>query len=255
MAAGDVTTNVLNPISYPCASFDGVDDEITANKATLESTQNFTISLWVNSTQVSPTKSQNIISFQPSNLRGVGFQIASSQTVSLFTRNDSSFKTVAATDALTPGSWDHVLGTYTKSNNQIQLFINNVSQGTNTGVITDNSKITTMGGSKIIGGNAEYFKGLIRDIRVYDKVLSSDEIASLYNKKSVTDRLIYHWRLNGNANEEIRGFNGSNNGAAFLNSEETLNADLTSARTTANDKYYVVEAKGKVITAVIEEAP
>jgi hypothetical protein len=74
--------------------------------------------------------------------------------------------------------WYHVVGTWDIENSQSVIYVNGDSK-TASGFGTDNDT-----NSVSIGNNpdsSEYWSGYIDDVRIYDRVLKSDEVDSIYN--------------------------------------------------------------------------
>ena len=80
------------------------------------------------------------------------------------------------------------------------------------------------------GGNPlnHFFNGLIDDIRIYSRTLSTNEITDLYQleRPQLTDGLVAYYPFNGNTNDESgNGFNGTESGAVTLTTDRFGNAD------------------------------
>jgi hypothetical protein len=91
------------------------------------------------------------------------------------------FYQIAAPD-YTSGNWYHIIGTFSDAGNIIRLYIDNSEQGSGT---TVNGVPGTYTLDCIIGANAantsdSRFNGVLDDIRFYDRVLTSDERADIY---------------------------------------------------------------------------
>lgn len=77
--------------------------------------------------------------------------------------------------------WYHIVGTYNKDGgtNNVKLYVNGVviGQMTGTGAITTNSD------NLLIGyiGSSSWFKGLVGEVRIYNRALSLAEIQHNYN--------------------------------------------------------------------------
>ena len=74
-------------------------------------------------------------------------------------------------------TWHHIVGSYQSGSNQIRLYSDGVLADVGTG-----GAMTTNSGSLTIGnGPGGTFKGVVDDIRIYNRVLSGSEVAQLYN--------------------------------------------------------------------------
>lgn len=163
----------------------------------------------------------------------------------------------SATNSLSINQWQHIAMTYDGTSRR--LFINGVQSGlTDTqvaGNIATNNPTTTIGMDPAVGGRY-YFSGSIAEVRVYNRALSSQEVAyqaSAYNSQvnlnasptsatssgNINAGLVGYWPFNGNA-KDATPF--SNNGTL---SNATL-ADDRRAR--ANSSYALTGASGSWIS-------
>ena len=93
-----------------------------------------------------------------------------------------------------------------------------------------NSTGNLMCGFATDGGVNFPFKGIMDDIRIYNRALTSDEVTQLYNsEKPATDLssgLVAYYPFNGNANDESgNGNNGTVNGAVTLTTDKDRKAN------------------------------
>jgi len=101
-------------------------------------------------------------------------------------------KGFSSTSALTAGLWYHVVCTRDSGGNAA-TFINGVAAGTNTG--HDNSP----GTSSFVIGAYNYGNCALEDFRTYSRVLSLNEIQTLYaccGADGIQDDLTYWWIFN-----------------------------------------------------------
>ena len=95
-----------------------------------------------------------------------------------------SYTWSAATCGFTTGTWYHVVVAYTSSN--ATLYINGVSKGTQSGTFGSNFGTRLMRvGTRCTGAN--WFNGVISDVRVYNSTLSVSDIQELYNTRFMID--------------------------------------------------------------------
>ncbi len=80
------------------------------------------------------------------------------------------------------GAWTHVCGTVDSKNNA-SIYINGAlkSGPKNIGAIIITNKVAIGAAS---GGNAQRFKGLIDEVRIYNKALTAQEISGIYNGRN-----------------------------------------------------------------------
>jgi len=83
----------------------------------------------------------------------------------------------------TVGEWYHVVGTKDRSENRMVIYVNGETQpgwsATSLGGDTDNP--FSIGSWGMVGGNWEFFDGVIDEVRVWDRVLSASEIKTIYS--------------------------------------------------------------------------
>lgn len=115
-------------------------------------------------------------------------------------------------------TWYHVAVVVNNSANQIELFVDGVSQGTGTGIL-----------SSTFNNNAEfrighdddvsYFDGLVDDVRVWNDARTATEIQDNRFNELIGNEpnLVGYWRLNNDLLDETTSANHltNNNGATF----------------------------------------
>jgi hypothetical protein len=168
--------------------FDGVDDYVSAPAATsINNLQNgMTISGWIRPT-ITPPSDTRLISKRDSTGWGLNANIGALTTSLVFLANFSggSLRAVSNGGAFTVGAWTHVVavwdGTLTSAN--VKFYAN----GTLIGHATDLDGIGTVSddsGSPLsigaLSGGTNQFTGSIDEVRIYDRMLSPDEIKRLY---------------------------------------------------------------------------
>lgn len=138
------------------------------------------------------------------------------------------------------GNWVHIAGVYDgtlSESERIKIFVNGNQMDVTASGTIESSLSSTVGNSFMIGvavGN--YSKGKLSDVRVYNRALSTAEVKQLYNSynpdvrvNSLSNGLIGHWDLNGNAKDKT----------PYQNNGTVVNAVLsTDAHGVANGSYY-----------------
>ncbi len=156
-------------------SFDGVDDYIDVN-GNDTATQSKTISCWIklNEDGVDLATSQPIINYGFLRV----YDRASNNQIQI--RYDRSGSAVAATGTIGNGNrnWHHIVGQYYKedSTNYVKIYIDGVLIQTSTDLVDPASNY----GYTIGSYNNAYFNGSLADVRIYNRVLSAEEIKLLY---------------------------------------------------------------------------
>ena len=90
---------------------------------------------------------------------------------------------------LNVGTWYHVAVTFDDATDQVQFFVNGVLNETSTNTGSMTATTTEMG----IGSDGKYFdqfSGVLDDIRIFDHVLTSTEIFSIYNDSGILDQVL-----------------------------------------------------------------
>ena len=155
------------------------------------------------------------------------------------------------------GTWYHVLVTLT-STPIITHYINGVVSGTPGDPGTDIFDITTTNAIRIgniIGGTTKTFDGSISQVKMWNKVLSSAEIAKVYRGNPVTDGLILDVPLKDDYNDKSdTGLTGTNSGSYLSAVDDQVASDVSDARVTANDIIKVFPLNNKIMNVNIEEA-
>jgi len=158
--------------------FDGTNDSVSVpDAADLRLGTTMTIAFWVQK-DANPTNYTRLIGKGSSSLRN--YMVWSYSTGTLlfqFQRTDGAYLNLFSTTALQVGSWYHVACTYNGSN--AAIYINGVldaSLAFSGTPVTSTDPLTFA-----YGGWNEYHKGLLDDVRIYNRALSASEIASLVN--------------------------------------------------------------------------
>ena len=166
--------------------FDGYDYVVIPDDTSLD-LDFVTLSAWV---LIDPTNSAvqaNIVrkgTTGSGNDRVYGLTIRSSGQVRGFAVLNSSLVVDADNGtALSKSAWHHIAMSY--DGQQTKVYIDGVldhTSGTTAGVIADNDKDVMIGG--IAATSGWYFKGNIDEVRIYNRALTTNEIASLADTTS-----------------------------------------------------------------------
>jgi len=170
------------PLVGKCYHFDGVNDYVDC-RANLISTGDATYSVWFN---VPATATTRVLfgSGNPSSVGGVGIvgYVASNNNVTV-TINDGAGSGVQAVMACTPGTWQLLTITLTRTGNMI-VYVNGVA-GTPVSIA---AKTGSLGSNSFLigkyGTSASYGAGYLQDLRIYDSALSGSQVLELYTAKA-----------------------------------------------------------------------
>ena len=200
MAAGDITAKRTNYSDFPCNIFDGVDDYVEIPHAAQQLGANlsngYTISAWINPRSTGEGAEGKIFSKSDSStaLNGFNYGIESTPRTT-FRLNGGTAKTG---NTLTLGVWQHVLVTVTSA--QLCTHYRNGIAGSTADLVQPISTITTVKKPNI-GNLAEAttrtFDGSIRSVKMWNRVLSTNEITEEYNGKNHSDGLVHNFKLGG----------------------------------------------------------
>jgi len=177
-------------------SFDGSSGYITLNSVTKLNLGNSSssFSLWFNTT--TPTIPYTILSKQKRNSPYTGYDISliNSNNLNVEIIQDYSLSKTSdfnfTTNDIADGAWHHLVAVY-ESNNTCKLYIDNVLQSsyTLTGAIGDYNtdyanasfELGSRGSDNGTQAGANFFKGKMDDVRVYNRALNSSDVSYLYN--------------------------------------------------------------------------
>ncbi|MCX6352385.1 MAG: T9SS type A sorting domain-containing protein [Bacteroidetes bacterium] len=198
-----------------CAySFNGSSDYIVANNSLYYTKSAFTVSAWVNIPKSSKGAYGDIIGSWPACGNQFLFRKDYSQGVDIIAINAGNNFGQATIDTSNLGNWMHLVFTM-KLNDSLKLYVNGVevSKAYSPGSITICSNLINIGREENKGGSG-YFKGAIDDIGIWSRVLTKEEIFTLYNgcgSKIIKDEPIDQNVFAGNS-------------AVFITSPATTNA-------------------------------
>ena len=261
MAVGEVTVNLTNALPKRCASFDGVDDYVDIpheDKQLL--TNGFSISAWINPKSSGVGNVAMVVDKSSSGTTGTdGFVYYFNSNFSSINRmavrvNAGSTRFSSDTSISIDGTWTHIVLTI-DANALVTHYANGVLSGTpgTTGAL---SGITTTNNLRIgieAGGTTKPFDGLISDVQIFNKVLTQAEVTKLLTNISVTDGLIYRYKLDKNYKDSVGSNDGTNAGTVLKVIDDKVSTVVSDARVSSTDKYFMNVINGKLLTTAIDE--
>ena len=179
------STNVnVPPISYPdlrSLSFNGSNQCVTIPNFGSFSTMS--VAAWVNRSGTSGGR-QSIVSYKEGNGVNMGFVLCLNEDGSheyprIWVQVNGGWTDAESTAGAVPqGTWTHLVGTY--DGTTITLYVN----GAQVATLAKSGAMTNTGSQNcVIGGRADstsnLFPGLIDDVRIYSRALTSAEVATL----------------------------------------------------------------------------
>jgi hypothetical protein len=116
-------------------------------------------------------------------------------------------------------TWHHFAGVYNKTDDKLYLYWDGELIASAQG----SGELSGVEGNFYIGSNGgfcRWFDGVIDDVRIYNRPLSSSEIQDNYNRSVSTSGLVSWWKMNDTgdiATDSIGGNDGTIYGAAWTN--------------------------------------
>jgi hypothetical protein len=179
----------------PVLQFDGVDDYIEINDSRPYTT--YTLSAWINPQSIG---TQNVISLTDAGGISSSHQlrINASGQFEHYLYDYLSMRTVTGTTTVVPGTWYHVTGVATQ-NGYMRLYVNGIEEGTAVAIILPwfGSTRWRIGHSTSPeAGNHPYFNGFIKNVRLWDRALTPQEILTSVNGDPGGIGPVGDWKLN-----------------------------------------------------------
>jgi len=160
--------------------FDGGDYVDCGNDSSLNLTNNFSISVWLNledAEPVLPVCKGNV----PAYALGGAYNILcmpGNGIVRFYVRDSNDTYSNYAIAAVPLNQWTHVVGTF--SDGIITIYTNGVSEpNISLGTPTIHSNDEPLGIGATGDGSASFFRGTVDDVRIYDRALSEEEAQEL----------------------------------------------------------------------------
>ena len=182
-ATVDGNTGTANAVTWSggVGVFNGSSSQITTATPVLNTAASFTLSAWVNLSQV-PSSYADVLTL------GGNFQYAAYLLYSpgngswsfVTTSGDTqanAYYSVGATTAPTAGAWTHLVGVYDQAAGVDKLYVNNVLIGTAAAPHAWSATHILSLGS---GGGSAYFPGSIANVQLYQRALSASDVNTLY---------------------------------------------------------------------------
>ena len=178
----------------------------------IDPSRNYTIAAWVR--PEAADGHQTVIAQEGARIGAFRLERAPDGTWKMVGRHsdeadDEGVSTASSTGPAQNGEWAHLVGVYDESSHRLSLYVNGEHQQTVTysadawrnaahGPLT----IGRWKDARHGGGPIDLFKGDIDDVRIWDRVLTAQEIAELIPQTSV---LKTRWKLNTDGSGEPSG--------------------------------------------------
>lgn len=258
MAVGDLTATIGSSADKNSAFFDGVDDFISIphdpSFLGVNLPDGLTVCAWVRALSKGETNQGRIFDKSNSSTAGIGLRFGTDGNGAIAVRINAGTGAASANSAIFGASlkWVHCLATVTAAG-----VVNIYADGTLSGSADQDggqalSTITNTNvaniGSRSLATDVTWF-GFIKDVRFYNKILTTAEITKLANNEHVSRGLIGHWELKGNANDSgPKGLDGTVTGAIFTHESpgNKIQVDFAGHNTTsAGDPVIAVPIPGR----------
>jgi acyl-CoA thioesterase-1 len=195
--------------------FDGVNDSVNIGDVQLL-TNDLTISSWVRTANFSQVNGYSVSKYNTAtNEReyAVYFNGPANEVHFLIGSSDGSSYSFgvlsSAASILTNNTWNHIV--FTRSGSAAHCYINGVEQALAGTINSNNFADTTarlMIGNRTDGGRA--FLGQIDDVRIYNRVLTAQEVSDLYDEVPTTTvppptTSTYNWYFSNSTGNDVTG--------------------------------------------------
>ena len=197
MASNTHSLNVVSASSQSLVHNDNASFDITGN---------LTIEAWIKPNSL--TDSWVVSKWADSVGGGGSYEFGINGTgIKCAVSDGSNFDNEAVTATLYAGSWNHIAMTYSTAGT-VKFYLNGIQAGsdqttTSTSINNSPTKFRIGGNTNSSGDGANFFDGLIDDVRVWNTVRTATEIAENYNKQLVGNEsgLVAYYQLNNSLND------------------------------------------------------
>ena len=205
-------------------SFNGTSAFLTTNKKCSDLFSNgdsFSISVFV-SIAAYPTTQTGIVCCNQYQQQGFGIGLRTTGVPVLMIMGTSEGKEVSANKAIPLNTWTHLAYTYNAENKKAQLYMDGLVIASATPTFNWVSGSNTFAiGKNTQGGWGGFFKGNIKDVRVYNETLSVSEI------KEISKDCFAYYDFNYIMDNKCFDSSGNSN-TGIINGTSTLSEDTRS---------------------------
>ena len=173
---------------------DGSDDHVDVGAAVVDTTKSYTVSAYVRLDSSSGI--QTVLSQDGNRVSGFFLQIKDGRWAFAVPSGDSdSFVAgrASSSSGVLAGVWTHLVGVHDGEADELRLYVNGEQDGTAAFASPWSAAGSLVfGRGKYQGGSVDFLDGRIDEVRTYDRALTSNEIAELYDGNPVPDQdLVY----------------------------------------------------------------
>lgn len=156
--------------------FNGTNASVNITSDSQLTPENITISLWINMDTSASTSTHIVLS----NRHGYSIEIQENTRKPYFYLN--SFGSSVSSESLVLGNWYNIVGVFENGVGS-KIYLNGQLKGNlikTQPMLYDSNTVLYIGRR----GSGVYFKGIIDDVKIYNRALNSDEILHNYNVES-----------------------------------------------------------------------
>lgn len=193
-------------------AFDGAEDYLTVGNNLNMGTNDFSISAWTKSTSTAVGNNNGVVYKKTGTSQSytAGYRLNMPNGAYSFSIADgTNVRSLGAGSGYNDGNWHHVTATADRGN-EMRIYIDGVLINSTPEITVGNIDSTwnlSIGAMYNPPNVWHEFNGSLDDVRIYNRVLTPDEITGLYNlgqvkinktrKDRVTNGLVGHWTMDG----------------------------------------------------------
>jgi len=197
---GGVTLGV-DGVSKTAMQTNGSTGYAVTSAPVVDTTKSFAVSLWAKLPETKP--GTGVLITQPGAIRPC-FELYYSSAYDRWifnrqTADNNNATIVRAVGAASPqgGEWAHLVGVYDSVAKTIKLYVNGRLEATTSFTSPwATSRPVFIGATSYDGGVTNFFSGEIDDVRVFDRIITPEEVGDLFTRHPVVQA---RWKLNDSA--------------------------------------------------------
>jgi hypothetical protein len=239
-------------VSEKCLYFDGDDDYVNFGDVEVDGLATVTVSAWIRPTTITSsepfhnTTGNAIIDKSGAGDDNLSLYLGSNDEIEFYIETSGEYTITTTTSPINTNVWTHVAGVYDGSDMYIYVNGEQITSGSASGSIIDNSNDLTVGTSD---AQVADFDGFIDEVKVFDYALTASAVKAEHNtgatthgsaahfgpnnKDFLSDGLVGYWEMNETSENTCTGATNDNCDSSGNGNDGAWNADATSG----NGKY------------------